>query len=81
MEKRLIYSQAKEPFFYLGTGSIELCAPYAPCGARHVLSCFAQQDLNPISRKLIDRGKFKELRCEAFEFLIRQKSNARGSLD
>ena len=43
-------------------------------------SCFAEQDLNPISRKLIDRGKFKELFSEAFEFHIRQKSNARGSL-
>ena len=55
-----------------------LCSIELSCVLRVAPSCFAEQDLNPISRKLMDRGKFKELFSEAFEFHISQKSNARA---
>ena len=43
-------------------------------------TCFARHNLNPISQKLIDRGKFRELLCEAQLFLIRQRLETRGAV-
>ena len=65
--------------FFLLSCRQQCPSPCVECGLAWP-TCFARHNLNPISQKLIDRGKFRELLCEAQLFLIRPRLETRGAV-
>ena len=65
--------------FFLFSCRQQCPSPCVECGLAWP-PCFARHNLNPISQKLIDRGKFRELLCEAQLFLIRQRLETCGAV-